>query len=302
MMMSPRLVIESSAITEGRCSSSNFGISLWITLSTMPVRPSWVNAFTRKRPMPPGLIAKLSSLFASNSAAWRSFIRARASSTVCCGESGALDTGISLPSTLNAGGNSAVRKRSEPFFDTIRRSRSCRNLEACSRSSDAGRGIAVGAGVAGAARSAIVMSIPLAGEVFLDRRGGARLLHRDDVAPDEVGEALVQRLHAERGAGLDGGVHLRDLGLADQVADGRRADHDLVRRDPAVAVLGLQERLRDDRLERFRQHRADHVLLRGGEDVDDPVDGLGSRGRVQRAEHQVAGLGGGQREADRLEV
>ena len=40
-------------------------------------------------------------------------------------------------------------------------------------------------------------------------------------------------------AGLDRRIHLRDLVLADQVADRRRADHDLVRRHPASAVLGL---------------------------------------------------------------
>ena len=36
-------------------------------------------------------------------------------------------------------------------------------------------------------------------------------------------------------AGLDGRIHLRDLALADQVADRRRADHDLVRGDAAAA-------------------------------------------------------------------
>ena len=40
----------------------------------------------------------------------------------------------------------------------------------------------------------------------------------------------------------------------------------------------------------------------GGEDVDDPVDGLGGVLRVQGGEDQVAGLGGGQRHGDRLEV
>jgi hypothetical protein len=53
-------------------------------------------------------------------------------------------------------------------------------------------------------------------------------------------EVLVERLHAELRTGLDRGVHLRDLVLADQVPDRGRADHDLVRRDAACAVLGFQ--------------------------------------------------------------
>ena len=106
----------------------------------------------------------------------------------------------------------------------------------------------------------------------------------------------------DRLAGLDRRVHLGDLVLADQVADGRRADHDLVRRDAALAVLGLQQRLRDHGHQRFGQHRAHHVLFRRREHVDDPVDGLGGRARVQRAEHEVARFRGGERQADRLEI
>ena len=40
-----------------------------ITRSTMPTRPCWMNALTRKRPMPEGEMAKLHSLVRSNSAA-----------------------------------------------------------------------------------------------------------------------------------------------------------------------------------------------------------------------------------------
>ena len=40
----------------------------------------------------------------------------RASSAVCCGESGCCDTGVTLPSTLIAGGKPAVMKRSDPFL------------------------------------------------------------------------------------------------------------------------------------------------------------------------------------------
>ena len=50
-------------------------------------------------------------------------------------------------------------------------------------------------------------------------------------------QALVQGLHAQGAAGLDGGVHLRHLVLPDQVPDRRGADHDLVGGDPPAAVF-----------------------------------------------------------------
>src|SRR6185312_220922 len=48
--------------------------------------------------------------------------------------SGSGDTLVTLPSTLIAGGKSAVRNRSEPLRVTIRRSRSLTNFDACSLS------------------------------------------------------------------------------------------------------------------------------------------------------------------------
>ncbi len=103
-------------------------------------------------------------------------------------------------------------------------------------------------------------------------------------------------------AGLDRRVHLRDLVLADQVADRRRADHDLVRGAAPGSVLGLEKRLRDDGADRLREHRAHHLLFRRREHVDDAVDGLRRRRGVQRAEHQVTGFGAGERQADRLQI
>ena len=73
-------------------------------------------------------MAKLHSRVASNSAAWRSFMIARASSAVCCEFSIWLETGVILPSTLIAGGKPAVMKRSEPRFCVINRRRSCMNF------------------------------------------------------------------------------------------------------------------------------------------------------------------------------
>src|SRR6188472_2282841 len=137
-----------------------------------------MNALTRKRPTPGGLIAKLHSFVASNSAACLSFITLRTSSIVCCGDSAVFDTGVILPSTLIAGGNAAVMKRSEPRCLTRSSSSSWMNLV-------------------------------------------ARFRRRHLVAADHLEQALVERLHADVLARLDRGVHLRDLVLADQVADGR---------------------------------------------------------------------------------
>jgi len=105
-----------------------------ITLSTTPTLACCTKALTRKRPIPAGLMAKLHSLVDSKSAACLSFMIARASSTVCVGVSGVLDTGVMRPSILIAGGKPTVMKRSEPFLVSISRSRSYMNLVACSRS------------------------------------------------------------------------------------------------------------------------------------------------------------------------
>ena len=75
--------------------------------------------------MPCGLIAKLHSWVASNSAAWRSFMMLRASSWVCCAVSTWLETGVIFPSTLNAGGKPVVMNKSEAFLLIMPRSRLC---------------------------------------------------------------------------------------------------------------------------------------------------------------------------------
>jgi len=116
IMTMPRLAIARSLTIGGRLSSSAVGILSAMTRKTIPTLPCCTKAETRKRPMPVGLMAKLHSRVDSNSAAWRSFMIARTSSAVCCAVSGWFDTGVTRPSTLNAGGNSAVRNRSEPFL------------------------------------------------------------------------------------------------------------------------------------------------------------------------------------------
>ena len=120
--------------------------------------------------------------------------------------------------------------------------------------------------------------------------------------PDQAREVGVHGLHPDRAGGLDRGVDLVRLRLADQVADRRSRDQDLGRDHPAGPVRGRQQLLGDDPLQRDRELGSDLPLLLGREDVDDPVDRLGGRLGVQRGEDEVAGLGRGQRRGDRLQV
>ncbi len=64
----------------------------------------------------------------------------------------------------------------------------------------------------------------------------------------------------------------------------------------------LEQRLRNNRVQRLGQHRANHRLFLRREHIDDPVDGLGRRGGVQRAKYQVAGFGSSQRQTNGLQV
>ena len=64
----------------------------------------------------------------------------------------------------------------------------------------------------------------------------------------------------------------------------------------------LHKRLAHDALQGARELLADLLLLVRREDVDDAVDGLRRVLGVQGGEDQVAGLGGGQRHLDGLEV
>src|SRR5262245_30002148 len=219
-MHSPRFESTISFRIGGSSSSSIVGTLTLIVRSTAPVRPIWMKALTRKRPMPGGAIAKLHSLVASNSLVWRSFMIARTSSALCSGDSGFGVCGLISPSTLIAGGNPAVMKRSDPLRSTMRRSRSCMSLIPCSRSIDPPR-----QDVPAAARSEFVLVLGFESRLFLG----------DHALLQQFLQTLVERLHAGRLAGLNRRIHLGDLAFADQVPDRRRADHDLVRREPAAA-------------------------------------------------------------------
>ncbi len=72
----------------------------------------------------------------------------------------------------------------------------------------------------------------------------------------------------------------------------------------ATSPFGLRgrQRLAQDADDRHRELRADLLLLVRGEHVDDAVHRALGTGRVQRAEHDVARFGGGDRRLNRFEV
>jgi len=80
--------------------------------------------------MPVGEMAKLHSLVRSNSAICLSLMTERASASVWAAFNGWGDTLVTLPSTLIAGGNSAVMNKSLPLRLIISLSRSLMNLVA----------------------------------------------------------------------------------------------------------------------------------------------------------------------------
>ena len=103
-------------------------------------------------------------------------------------------------------------------------------------------------------------------------------------------------------ARLHGRADLHRLLLADHVADGPVHDQHLDGGHHPARVGARQQPLRDDRAQRLGEHRAHLVLLVGRERADDPVHRAHRVVGVQRREHEVAGLGGGHRERDRLAV
>jgi len=128
-------------------------------------------------------------------------------------------------------------------------------------------------------------------------------VHRDEPLVVERGERLVEGLHAVLAlAGLHHRVNLVDLVLADQVADGRVGDEDLQGHRAAPAVGARDERLAEYAFEDERELRANLRLLRGGEHVDDAVDGRGRGVRVEGGEGEVARLGDAERRLDGFEV
>src|SRR3954447_11457442 len=88
----------------------------------------------------------------------------------------------------------------------------------------------------------------------------------------QLGQVLVERVHAVLRAGLHRGVDLVRLSLADQVADRRRRRHTLGGHHATLAVRGLAQRLAHHALNGAGQLDPHLLLLLGREHVDDPVD------------------------------
>ena len=138
--------------------------------------------------------------------------------------------------------------------------------------------------------------LPLGGDHQLEvvRRGRDvhRLLDRDPAGLQVLEQVLVERLHPVVGALGDDLRQLPgQLRVEDHVVDAAGHHQDLAARHAAVAVRGADEALGDDALQRAGDHRAGLLLLMGREEIDDAVDRLGGVDRVQRREHEVAGLG-----------
>ncbi|MNI51946.1 hypothetical protein D3C73_1066980 [compost metagenome] len=72
-------------------------------------------------------------------------------------------------------------------------------------------------------------------------------------------------------------------------------------RDASAADF-LHQGLGHHRQQRLGEHRAHHRLLVPRKHIDHPVDGFRRRRGVQRAEHQMAGFGRGQRQANGFQI
>ena len=118
----------------------------------------------------------------------------------------------------------------------------------------------------------------------------------------EAEQALVEGLHAVVLALGDDLLDLvRLVGVHDLVEDPAGRHEHLDRRRPAARAL-LDEALTDDAAQRRRQRHTHLALFVRREEVDDAVDRVGRADRVQRREHEVAGLGRGERGLHRLDV
>src|SRR6266851_936462 len=120
-------------------------------------------------------------------------------------------------------------KRSDPFFSTMRRSKSCIRRIACSRSI-----VCVSYLTARPARRPIVGVRASRTPLIVARSASNRVLvlrlvlglfATDDALLHQFLQALIESLHAHTLARLNRRVHLRDFAFPDQVADRGGADH-----------------------------------------------------------------------------
>ena len=128
------------------------------------------------------------------------------------------------------------------------------------------------------------------------------LLAGDEAGFEQPGDALVDGAVALAVADFHQADDLFELALADAVADAVAGHQDLGGEHAALAVGAGDQALADDALERAGELGDDLRLLVGGKHVDEAVDRLRGVRRVEGGEHEVAGFGGGEGDADGVEV
>ena len=119
---------------------------------------------------------------------------------------------------------------------------------------------------------------------------------------EEVGDAVVDGAVSVAHAYFHETDDLLQLLLADAVADAVAGLEDFCGEDATLAVCPGDEALADDAFERTGELGGDLRLLVGGENIDDAVDGLRGICGVEGGEDEVAGLGGGEGDADGFEI
>ena len=77
----------------------------------------------------------------------------------------------------------------------------------------------------------------------------------------------------------------------DQFGDGLGHDHHFADGAPAATVVGFHQDLGNHRQQALRQETLGLFALFSGQGIDHAINGLDGAGGVQRAEHQVPGLG-----------
>ena len=120
-----------------------------------------------------------------------------------------------------------------------------------------------------------------------------RFLFGDQFGFHQFEERLVESLHAFIGAGFDGGKEFVEAVFFDEFADGTRVEHDLDGGNNAAGGRG-NEALADDSLQGGRELPANLVAFVRGEKVESAADRGVRGGRVQRGQHQMAGVRSGE--------
>ena len=113
---------------------------------------------------------------------------------------------------------------------------------------------------------------------------------------------MIHELHSVFLAHLQLARDLVPLIGHDQFADGLGDDHDLADRAAAALIGRLHQDLRDHGEEARGEKALGLLALLGGQRVNDAVDGLGRARGVQRAEHQMSGLGSRHRHRDGFRI